>query len=163
MNESVLLGDEALALGVILVGCCPGGTASNVIYPLDEASDSRLVLSASYALAESNGFVKQGEYESLQALFSSDFAKIGLTIDENTRIHVDKDTLKEAVTREDPSESFKILNNFKDALSAKADKASIDPMNYANKVVVAYKNPGHNFSTPYISSVYSGLMVDRNL
>ena len=23
--------DEALALGVILVGCCPGGTASNVI------------------------------------------------------------------------------------------------------------------------------------
>ena len=23
--------DEALALGVVLVGCCPGGTASNVI------------------------------------------------------------------------------------------------------------------------------------
>ena len=54
------------------------GTASNVIYPLDEASDSRLVLSASYALAESNGFVKQGEYESLQAFFSSDFAKCAL-------------------------------------------------------------------------------------
>ena len=54
------------------------GTASNVIFPLDEASDSLLVLSASYALAESNGFVKQGEYESLQACFSSDFAKCAL-------------------------------------------------------------------------------------
>ena len=28
--------DEALALGVVLVGCCPGGTASNVIYLLGQ-------------------------------------------------------------------------------------------------------------------------------
>lgn len=103
------------------------------------------------------------EMGSVAKSFSSDFEKIGLSIDENTRIHVDKEALKEAVTKEDAARSFDTLNKFKDALSAKADKASIDPMNYANKVVVAYKNPGHNFSTPYISSVYSGLMVDRNL
>ncbi len=103
------------------------------------------------------------EMGSVAKSFSSDFAKIGLSIDENTRIHVDKEALKEAVTTGDAAQSFDTLNKFKDALSAKADKASIDPMNYANKVVVAYKNPGHNFSTPYISSVYSGLMVDRNL
>lgn len=95
--------------------------------------------------------------------FSGDFEKIGLAVDEDARISVDKDALKEAVTSEDAAESFRTLNDFKDQLSAKANKASIDPMNYVNKVVVAYKNPGHNFSTPYISSVYSGLMVDRNL
>ena len=33
-------------------------------------------------------------------------------------------------------------------------------MNYVQKVVVAYKNPGHNFNTPYISSIYSGMMLD---
>lgn len=95
--------------------------------------------------------------------FSGEFEKLGLTVDENSRISVDKDALKEAVTNENAKESLSVLNQFKDALSAKADKASIDPMNYANKVVVAYKNPGHNFSTPYISSVYSGMMIDRNL
>lgn len=95
--------------------------------------------------------------------FSSDFEKIGLSVDENARISVDKEGLKDAVTRDDAADSFHTLNQFKEALSAKANKASIDPMNYADKVVVAYKNPGHNFSTPYISSVYSGLMLDRNL
>ena len=34
-------------------------------------------------------------------------------------------------------------------------------MNYVNKVVVAYKNPGHNFATPYITSIYSGMMLDN--
>ena len=95
--------------------------------------------------------------------FSGEFKALGLNVDENARISVDKEVLKDAVTREDASNAFKTLNAFKNELSAKADKASIDPMNYVNKVVVAYKNPGHNFSTPYISSVYSGLIIDRNL
>lgn len=95
--------------------------------------------------------------------FSGEFEKIGLKVGEDTRISVDKEALKAAVTSDDAADSFDILNRFKDTLSAKANKASIDPMNYVDKVVVAYKNPGHNFSTPYISSVYSGLMVDRNL
>ena len=95
--------------------------------------------------------------------YSGDFEKLGLTVNEDSKISVDKEQLKDAVTREDAASTFETLNSFKNELSAKADKASIDPMNYVNKVVVAYKNPGHNFSTPYISSVYSGLMVDRNL
>jgi len=34
-------------------------------------------------------------------------------------------------------------------------------MNYDNKIVVAYKNPGHNFATPYITSIYSGMMLEQ--
>ena len=37
----------------------------------------------------------------------------------------------------------------------------MNPMNYVNTVVVAYKNPGHNFATPYITSIYSGMMLDN--
>jgi len=42
-----------------------------------------------------------------------------------------------------------------------AENISINPMNYVNKIVVAYKNPGHNFATPYITSIYSGMMLDK--
>ena len=35
-------------------------------------------------------------------------------------------------------------------------------MNYVDKLLVAYKNPaGHNFTAPYATSVYSGMMLDQ--
>ena len=59
--------------------------------------------------------------------------------------------------------AFEVLNRFKEALGVRANKASIDPMNYVDKVVVAYKNPGKSFGAPYISSMYSGMMMDQGL
>lgn len=93
--------------------------------------------------------------------FKSDFESLGLTMDDNGLIQIDRSLLADAVGSDNPSESFSVLNQFKDALSVKAEKASINPMNYVNKVVVAYKNPGRNFATPYITSIYSGMMLDR--
>ena len=95
--------------------------------------------------------------------YESGFAEIGLSVDDDALISVDRDKLKEAVTADGAEESFSILNRFKNSLSAKANQASINPMNYVDKVVVAYKNPGHNFSTPYITSIYSGMLVDQAL
>ena len=45
-------------------------------------------------------------------------------------------------------------------MNVKAENASINPMRYVDKVIVAYKNPGHNFATPYITSIYAGMMLD---
>ena len=95
--------------------------------------------------------------------FAGEFGNIGLSVDENSMLAVDKDALREAVTSEDAGSAFDVLNRFKDALSYRADKASVDPMNYVHKIIVAYKNPGHNFATPYITSLYSGLFLDRSL
>ena len=95
--------------------------------------------------------------------YSSDFADIGLSLEENSTMTVDRDALTHAISEGDISHTFKVLNKFRDALGAKADQASIDPMNYVDKVVVAYKNPNpnKNFATPYITSMYSGMMLDR--
>lgn len=93
--------------------------------------------------------------------FQSDFERIGLMVQDDGSIQIDHNLLSDAVGSEDSSESFAVLNRFKDALNAKADNASINPMNYVNKLVVAYKNPGHNFVTPYITSIYSGMMLDQ--
>ena len=95
--------------------------------------------------------------------FSSDFSEIGLTVEEDSSLSVDRQTLTDAISNGDVSRTFDVLNKFRDTLGRKADQASINPMNYVSKVIVAYKhpNPDKNFATPYISSMYSGMMVDR--
>lgn len=95
--------------------------------------------------------------------FKNDFEAIGLIINSDSTISVDRDLLADAVESDDAAESFHVLNRFKNALSAKANQASLNPMQYVDKVIVAYKNPGKNFATPYITSMYSGLMLDKYL
>ena len=83
------------------------------------------------------------------------------SIDADSHISIDRNLLADAVTASDAVESFDTLNRFKDSLSKKTAYAFIDPMHYVDKLVVAYKNPGHNFATPYITSIYSGMMLDE--
>lgn len=94
--------------------------------------------------------------------YHNELESIGLQMKEGGYLSIDRNLLTDAVTSEDAKECFTILNDFKDDLNAKAAHASIDPMNYVDKLLVAYKNPaGHNFAAPYITSVYSGMMLDQ--
>lgn len=93
--------------------------------------------------------------------YHNELEAIGITTDKDSYIHVDRSLLTDAVTASDATDNFAILNEFKDSLNEKTAEASINPMNYVNKVVVAYKNPGHSFATPYITSIYSGMMLDQ--
>lgn len=93
--------------------------------------------------------------------FYNEFASMGLGITDDGYIRVDRDTLTDSVTDEDSSTLFYTLNSFKDSLKEKANQASLNPMAYVNKIVIAYKNPGHNFTAPYVTSIYSGMMLDQ--
>lgn len=93
--------------------------------------------------------------------YRNELEAMGLELDADNYLHIDRSLLYDAATAEDAQDNFSILNQFKDTLNSKAAEASIDPMNYVNKIIVAYKNPGHNFATPYITSIYSGMMLDR--
>lgn len=94
--------------------------------------------------------------------YHNELEAIGLELKDDGYISVDRSLLTDAVTAEDSADCFTILNDFKDRLNEKAAAASIDPMNYVDKLLVAYKNPaGHNFAAPYITSVYSGMMLDQ--
>lgn len=87
--------------------------------------------------------------------------EIGLIVADNGTITLDKEKLEEAIQPEHAEKTFGRLSNFKNAIGAKADAVAINPMNYVNKVIVNYKNPGRTFTAPYFSSVYSGMMLDR--
>ena len=95
--------------------------------------------------------------------FSSALRPLGLSVSDKGMISVDRTRLTESVVSKDADQNLGVLNRFKDAIGRKADEASLDPMNYVKKVLVTYKNPNSskNFVCPYITSVYSGMMVDR--
>lgn len=95
--------------------------------------------------------------------FAPDFSEIGLTVEEDSSLSIDREALTDSISKGNVAHTFEVLNKFRDTLGSKANQASINPMNYVSKIIVAYKhpNPDKNFATPYISSMYSGMMVDR--
>ncbi len=93
--------------------------------------------------------------------FQENLEGIGLLVQDNGEISIDKALLTEAVSDGNAQEHLSVLNNFKDLLNTKANNASLDPMKYVDKIVVTYKRPGRNLVTPYITSIYSGMMMDR--
>jgi flagellar hook-associated protein 2 len=102
--------------------------------------------------AELSSAVKD-QYDSLTA--------IGIDIESDGTLSINRDTLADALAPERAPATFQTLTDFKDSIGSKANSAAIDPMKYVDKVVVEYKNPGRNFAAPYISSIYSGMMLDN--
>ncbi len=101
------------------------------------------------------------ELSSLSKVRKESLRSIGLVVGDNGSITLDRETLAEAITPERSDETFAMLTRLKDSVGAKADSIAINPMNYVNKVIVAYKNPGKTFTAPYFTSIYSGMMLDR--
>jgi flagellar hook-associated protein 2 len=97
--------------------------------------------------------VSRGQQTSLE--------NIGLMVQDDATVSIDRSILADAVSPDRAADTFQTLSRFRDTIGEKAQSVSINPMNYVNKVIVAYKNPGHNFATPYISSIYSGMMLDN--
>lgn len=128
---------------------------------LIDSYNSVIDIATNHTGASQQGNRLLNDMKSVPNTYANELEAIGLKTTADGKIHLDRALLSDAISSEDAKESFSVLNAFKDALNEKATKASINPMNYVNKVVVAYKNPNHIQATPYISSVYSGLMLDR--
>lgn len=135
--------------------------ADNVMSLVD--SFNRILKIAENSSPQATGETNKlfNEMSSLAKVRQDSLAEIGLMVADNGSITLDKEALAAAIEPERAEETFGILSRFKNTIGAKADNIAINPMNYVNKVVVAYKNPGRTFSAPYFTSVYSGMMLDR--
>ena len=94
---------------------------------------------------------------------AEDLRGIGIDENEDGTLTLDRKRLASAVGPADAKKTFKILNRFKEDLSREANKTSVNPLNYVDKVTVEYKDPKNVFTAPYASSVYSGLLLDLSL
>lgn len=93
--------------------------------------------------------------------YASDLAAVGLTFQENGSLLVDDDKLQEAAGQDGREQAFAPIKDFANSMLRKSSDISLNPMQYVNKTIVAYKNPGKNFPAPYITSAYSGLLFNN--
>lgn len=101
------------------------------------------------------------EYTGVAREHINDLEAIGLEIMSDGSISIDKSLLSEATKDEETyNETLKGINGFKNGILRKVNQALLDPMEYVDKVVLNYKNPGKNFANPYVTSMYSGMMFN---
>ena len=79
---------------------------------------------------------------------------------ENGTLEIDKNNLERAALSEYAKGDFASVRDFANSLVRKMDQISLNPMDYVDKTIVAYKNPGKNYPTPYITSAFSGMLFN---
>ncbi|MBR1853031.1 MAG: flagellar capping protein [Lachnospiraceae bacterium] len=101
------------------------------------------------------------EMKGIAGLYHNSMEAMGLNMAEDGTLEVDSALLREsAMQSEDISETFSYLKDFSAALMRKSNQISLNPMDYVDRKIVAYKNPGHNYVSPYTTSAYSGMMFN---
>lgn len=101
------------------------------------------------------------EVRGIASLYQQPFESMGLNIHEDGTMEVDDHLLKQTASEsEDIAQTFHYIKDFSNLLLRKSNQVSLNPMNYVERTVVAYKNPGHNFVSPYATSAYSGMMFN---
>ena len=103
------------------------------------------------------------EFKGIASVYTPAMHSMGLTLSEDGTLAVNRDQLRQsALQSEDIGETFGYLKNFSTSLLRKSDQVSLNPMNYVDKTVVAYKNPiaSRNYVNPYSTSAYSGMMFN---
>lgn len=101
------------------------------------------------------------EFKGIASLYESSLESTGVNMGEDGILSIDTEMLTQAaVQSEDIKDTFGYLMNFSGSLLRKSNQVSLNPMDYVDKKIVAYKNPGHNFVSPYTTSAYSGMMFN---
>ncbi|HKM35342.1 MAG TPA: flagellar capping protein [Lachnospiraceae bacterium] len=98
------------------------------------------------------------EVGGIASRYQNQMESMGITIQSDNTLSVDDHLLH--TTASEGALPFQALKGFSNALMQKTVQVSLNPMNYVNRTIVAYKNPGHNFASPYITSAYSGMMFN---
>ena len=101
-----------------------------------------------------------GEMSHIAQLYRTEFEKMGVSYDETGELSLDKETLRKTALADGGEESLSTIKDFANSVLKKTGQITLNPMQYVEKTVVAYKNPGHNFATPYVTSAYSGMMFN---
>lgn len=87
----------------------------------------------------------------------------GLSVTDNGTIAVDRDAIISAADNGTLGDIFSGLNAFKQAVQKKAEDISLNPMDYVNNKIIAYKNPLRPTNGPYNLSAYTGMIFDGYL
>ena len=108
---------------------------------------------------EGNAKLKK-EFSRIMKAYQPQLERNGLTVSDEGSLEVNKVVIQKAASDGTLSDVFNALDSFKKSIQRKADDISINPMNYVNNKIVAYKNPHKPVNDPYNLSAYSGMMFN---
>ncbi|MCL2717213.1 MAG: flagellar capping protein [Lachnospiraceae bacterium] len=108
------------------------------------------------------------EMRGITKLYEDEMSNIGLSINNDGLLSVtDYDKLGYLLTQETGAEDtessntgLETLKSFTNAILRKSNQITLNPMEYVDKKIIAYKNPGRSFVNPYMASAYSGMMFN---
>lgn len=100
------------------------------------------------------------EFGGITNLYYNELDAIGITKAEDGSLTIDDDLLSQAAEADEATDLLAPLKDFSSSLYQKSESVSRDPLNYANKTIVVYRNPGKNLLSPYLTSNYSGLLFN---
>ncbi|MBE5865433.1 MAG: flagellar capping protein [Lachnospiraceae bacterium] len=123
--------------------------------------NSFMQAASSYLESQSRSSNLVRELRGIASHYSESMESTGLTLTENGTLQINESLLKEAAEQsEDIADTFSYLKEFSDSLLKKSRQVSLNPMDYVNRTIVAYKKPGINYVSPYHTSAYSGMMFN---
>lgn len=134
-------------------------TVSDNIKEMTRKYNSIIHLSGSYAGDRIRSNLLQKNVSSVAKQYENALESIGLELTEDGSIEVDEQLLTQALT-EDMTDTIDSLVQFKSSLLEKTEEVMLNPMDYVDKKIVAYPNPGKTFANPYLTSIYSGMLFN---
>lgn len=113
-----------------------------------------------HSISQSKSSNLLSEMNRISSYYKNGLDSLGLQSNLDGYMSVDTKQLENAANSDDAKQLFSSVKDFANSLFRKSNEVSLNPMQYVNKTVVAYKNPGKNFANPYVTSAYSGMMFN---
>lgn len=97
----------------------------------------------------------------MSSYYSDTMEKLGISRNDDGSLNIDEEvlgsTLKDNITNDDLSS----LRDFTKSALRKISRVQINPMDYVDKRIVAYKDPSKtHYANPYMTSAYSGMLFN---
>lgn len=103
------------------------------------------------------------EMKGITSVYKNGLHNAGMDIGDDGSLSLNSDAYSQSLETGDAKQTVAMIRNFADSLLRKTSQISLDPMQYVDRTMVAYKNParqGRNYATPYVTSAYSGMMFN---
>lgn len=90
-----------------------------------------------------------------------ELSSLGINQTEDGHIAFDEQTLIDSGGEGELTQKVQPIRTFAANLNAMTQDIMLDPMKFAKRQMVNYKNPGHEYANPYVTSEYSGMMFNN--
>lgn len=100
------------------------------------------------------------EMERMSRFYQPQLEQLGFEFGNDGQLSLNDASFKHSILNDEGHQQMSSIRDFTNSVLRKTNQISLNPMEYVDKTIVAYKNPGHNFVTPYVTSNYSGMLFN---